>query len=51
MAHTFNELLEWLLHQDEVYLLEVLEISTEDLVRAFLDKIESKQDWLKREIE
>ena len=51
MAHTFNELLDWLLKQDEVYLLEILDISSEDLVRAFLDKIEEKQDTLKRDIE
>jgi hypothetical protein len=51
MAHTFNELLDWLSRQDEVYLLEILDISSEDLVRAFLDKIEEKQDMLKRDIE
>ena len=51
MAHTFNELLDWLSRQDEVYLLEILDISSEDLVRAFLDKIEDKQDTLKRDIE
>ena len=51
MAHTFYELLDWLSKQDEVYLLEILDISSEDLVRAFLDKIEEKQDMLKRDIE
>jgi len=51
MAHTFNELLDWLSRQDEVYLLEILDISSEDLVRAFLDKIEEKQDMLKQDIE
>jgi len=51
MAHTFNELLEWLKQQDEVYLLEILNINSDELVRAFLDKIEEKQDVLKREIE
>jgi type II secretory pathway component PulM len=51
MATTFVELLEWLKQLDEVYLLEILEISAEDLIAAFMDKIEDKQDLLKREIE
>ena len=40
------ELLETLRHLDEVYLLELLEINSDDLVDRFLDKIEEKEDVL-----
>lgn len=51
MASTFPELLEWLKNYDEITLMELLEINTEDLIEAFKDRIELKQDRLKLEIE
>ena len=51
MAHTFPELLSWLRNLDEITLMEILEINTEDLIYAFMDKIEMKQDQLKEDIE
>lgn len=40
MARTFDEMLELISHSiDEVTLLEVLEINSEDIVEAFADRI------------
>ena len=40
MARTFDEMLELISHTiDEVTLLEVLEINSEDIVEAFADRI------------
>ena len=36
---------------DEISLMEVLEITSEDLVQRFLDKIEEKQDMLSEDFE
>ena len=36
---------------DEISLLEILEISSEDLVNRFVDKIENKYDLLKEDFE
>ena len=41
----------WLKRVDEVSLLELLEISSEDLVDRFGDKIEEKYDQLVIEVE
>ena len=49
MTTTFNELKEHLTTLDEVSLLEVLEINSEELVERFEDKIESKQEQLTEE--
>ncbi len=46
MALTFNELCEELTKLDEITLLEVLDISSEDIVNKFQDKIEYKQEEL-----
>lgn len=35
----------------EIDLLEVLEISSEDLVERFADKIEAKRDYLEQDLE
>jgi hypothetical protein len=51
MALTFEELCERLAHIDEISLLEVLDIASEDLVAKFKDKIEARQDELKEELE
>ncbi len=45
------ELLEKLRKLDEVLLLELLEITSEELVDAFLDKIEENETRLRNETE
>lgn len=44
-------LLEQLKSYDEVTILELLEISTEDLLERFKDKVYAKRVYLSREIE
>ena len=51
MNITFEELKEKLQSVDEVTLLELLEIRSEDIVERFEDFIEEQQDKLMREIE
>lgn len=51
MNLTFEELKEKLQRVDEVTLLELLEIRSEDIVERFEDYIEEQQDKLMREIE
>jgi len=51
MTKTFEEIKERLKRIDEVSLLEVLEISSEDLVDRFDDKIEDRIDGLAQEFE
>lgn len=51
MALTFAEINERLKRLDEVLLLEVLEISAEDLVERFQDIIEDKIEELGQELE
>lgn len=51
MNLTFEELKEKLQSVDEVTLLELLEIRSEDIVDRFEDYIEEQQDKLMREIE
>ena len=48
---TFNDLCDKLKQLPEIDLLEVLEISSEDLVHRFEDFIESKRDYLEDELE
>lgn len=48
---TLLEIQEKLKRYDEVSLLEVLEISSEDLVEKFIEKIEEKYDVLLEELE
>lgn len=50
MPITFAELCEALRLCDEVELLELLEITSEDIVAAFTDKIEEHQARLERRI-
>lgn len=45
---TLEELKERLAMLDEVLLLEILDIHSDELVEAFEDKIEENQDKLKR---
>ncbi len=51
MALTFTELKERLKRLPEIDLLEVLEISSEDLVERFEDLIEEKYDELTEELQ
>jgi len=51
MNLTFEELKEKLQRVDEVTLLELLEIHSEDIVERFEDYIEDKQERLLKEIE
>lgn len=46
MALTFHDLVELLKREDEVTLLEVLEISSEDLIERFGDWIEERYEKL-----
>lgn len=47
----YHELLEHLKKLDEVTLLEILDISSEDIVERFTDLIENKIDYLEKEFE
>lgn len=51
MTLTFEELKEKLQNVDEVTLLELLEIRSDDIVERFEDFIEEQQEKLMREIE
>lgn len=46
-----SELLEKLRGTDEVLLLELLEITSEELVDAFYDKIQERFAYLERQVE
>jgi hypothetical protein len=48
---TLHDLCEKLKQIDEVSLMEILEISSEDMVLKFIDKIEDKYDYLVGEFE
>lgn len=48
---TLAELSNKLKETDEISLMELLEISSEDLVERFVDKIEDKYDILRKEYE
>lgn len=47
---TLNDVRDRLQHIDEVSLLEVLDISSEDIVNAFVDKIEENYEDLAEEL-
>jgi hypothetical protein len=51
MNLTFEELKEKLQRVDEVTLLEILEIRSEDIIERFEDYIEDRQEQLLKEIE
>jgi len=48
---TLADVIDWLKRIDEVSLLEVLDISSEEIVDRFTDKIEDKYDELREDIE
>lgn len=51
MTLTFHEVVERLKRWDELYLLERLEISSEDIVEQFKDKIEERYAELMEEVD
>ena len=51
MATTFPELMDYLKTIDEISLLEILDINSEDLVDRFQDKIEERFDQLVEDLE
>ncbi len=48
---TFEEICENLIKIDEITLMEILDISSEDLVSRFKDKIEEKIEYLEDDLE
>jgi|TARA_E500000318_G_scaffold47818_1_gene44994 hypothetical protein len=50
MALTIHDICDRLKNLDEISLLEVLDISSEDIVDRFNDKIEEKADELEEEL-
>lgn len=48
---TFNDVCDRLMHLDEISLLEVLEITSEDLVDRFKDRIAFRYDALKGDLD
>ena len=51
MSFTLREIMARLKSLDEISLMEALEISSEDLVERFIDRIEDKMDTLEQEVE
>ena len=51
MALTFNDICERLKHLDEITILEVLDIASEDIVDRFKDKIEERYEELEEDLE
>jgi hypothetical protein len=51
MSLTLADVLYKLKKLDEITLMEVLEISSEDLVERFVDKVENRLDYLTEELE
>ena len=49
MTWTFNEVSELLKNLDEITLMELLEISSEDLVERFQDRIDLKYEQIESE--
>lgn len=47
MATTFKELLDRLRHEDETYLLELINLSSDELVDAFQDQIFERQEYIR----
>lgn len=50
MAMTFAELVRQLKEYDELTVLELLEISAEDILERFPDKIEERFDYLEEQV-
>lgn len=50
MPYTTLEFLETLRQLPEIDLLELLELSTEDLISAFRDKIEERENYIRGQL-
>lgn len=50
MTLTLHDIKDRLKHVDEISLLEILEISSEDIIERFQDRIEDKQDELEEDL-
>ena len=48
---TLTDVQDRLKHIDEISLMEILEVSSEDIVERFVDRIESKLTMLQEELE
>ena len=48
---TLTELQERLDHEDEVTILELCDVSSEELVELLLDRIEERMDYIIKELE
>ena len=51
MSLTLNDIRDRLMKLDEVTLLEILEISSEDIIERFMDKVEEKTYYLEGDLE
>ncbi len=51
MSYTYHEILEKLMREKELDLLELLEITSEDLVYAFEEKIQAKLESIAEDYE
>lgn len=51
MALTFHDICNRLKHVDEISLLELLDITSEDIVDRFADKIETNLDYFVDDLE
>lgn len=51
MAWLLTDLFEKLKREDEVWLIEALGLTSEDIIQAFADRIEEKMDQLLKELE
>ena len=51
MSLTLTEIQERLIELDEILLMELLEINSEDLVERFIDRIEDRADELEEQVD
>lgn len=51
MAYTFPEMLDELRKLDETSLVEILDLTTEDLVDILMDRIEDRQELIRKELD
>ena len=50
MPLTLTDLMSKLKHLDEITLLEVLDITSEEIIERFIDKVEQRYDFLEKEL-
>lgn len=51
VAYTFQEMLDELRKLDETSLVEILDLTTEDLVDILMDRIEDRQELIRKELD